>query len=187
MNVSTDVSPNQRRVPGRTGPLILAGLGLILLLAGVGWLAVDRMVVDQGSVTLPTTLAGLPMSEQVTGQAALAKIERLHGKGFTLIDGAVAHYGGDSAILWVSSTWTPFLAARQVEAMRDRIAEGRSPFTPIGTREVEGITVYVLTGMGQTHYYFQLDRRVIWLSVSPQLAEQSLEELIHDLREGSGG
>jgi hypothetical protein len=49
-------------------------------------------------------------------------------------------------------------------------------------RQVEGITVNVLTGMGQVHYYFQLDQRVVWLAVSPQLAEQSLEEIIRKLQ-----
>ena len=182
MNVSTDVSPGQRRVRRHIGPLILAGLGLVLLLGGVGWLAVDRLVIGQGNVTLPAMLAGLPLSEQVTGREALAEIERLHGKGFALTDGTVARYGGGTATLWVSSTWMPFLAARQVEAMTDRIAEGRSPFSPTGTREVEGTTVYALAGMGQVHYYCQLNKRVVWLSVSPQFAEQSLEELIRDLR-----
>jgi len=182
MKTSAKVSPTRRLVP-----LILAGLGLILLMGGVGWLAVDRLVIGRGDVSLPDGLAGLPRSEQVAGRAALAEIERLHGKGFPLVDGAIARYGGGVATVWVSSTWAPFLAARQVEAMRNRIAEGRSPFTPVGTREIEGITVYVLTGMGQEHYYFQLDRRVVWLAVWPQFAESSLEELLRDLREGSGG
>jgi hypothetical protein len=145
-------------------------------------LAVDRLVIGQGTVTVPDSLAGLPLSEQVTGRPALAEIERLHGTGFSLVDGAAARYGGGTATLWVSSTWTPFLAARQVEAMTDRIAEGRSPFTPSGTREVKDITVYALTGMGQMHFYFQLDRRVVWLAVSPLVAEQSLGELIGKLR-----
>ena len=74
------------------------------------------------------------------------------------------------------------MAARQVEVMTERIAEGRSPFTPSGIDEVEGVNVYILTGMGQRHYYFQLDRRVVWLAVPPQLAEQSLAELIRKLR-----
>ncbi len=177
MGASTDMSPGQRLVL-----LILIGLGLLLLLAGVGWLAVNRVVIGRGSVTVPDSLAGLPLSEQVTGRPALAEIERLHGKGFSLVDGAVARYGDGMATLWVSSTWTPFLAARQVEAMTDRIAKARSPFTPIGTREAEDTTVYALTGMGQMHYYFQLDRRVIWLAVSPPLAEQSLGELIRTVR-----
>ena len=182
MKTLAKVSPARRLVP-----LILAGLGLILLMGGVGWLAVDRLVIGRGELSLPDSLAGLPRSEQVIGRAALTEIERLHGKGFPLVDGAVARYGGGAATVWVASTWTPFLAARQVKAMSERIAEGRSPFTPIGTRQVEGITVYVLTGMGQEHYYFQLDRRVVWLAVWPQFAQPSLEALIRDLREDSGG
>ncbi|MFQ5814404.1 MAG: hypothetical protein ACE5I2_14600 [Anaerolineae bacterium] len=177
MHDSTKASPVRRLLP-----LILMGLGLLLLLVGAGWLAVDRLVIGQGNITLPDSLAGLPLSQQVTGQVALAEIERLHGKGFPLVDGAVARYGDGVATLWVSSTWTPFLTNRQVVAMTDRIAEGRSPFTPIETREIEGITIYALTGMGQVHYYFQFDRRVVWLAVWPQFAEQSLEELIRDLR-----
>jgi hypothetical protein len=66
--------------------------------------------------------------------------------------------------------------------MAERIAEGRSPFTPAGSRQVGNTTVYVLTGMGQVHYYFQLDRRVIWLAASPSLAEQGIEELIRALQ-----
>lgn len=182
MNASIDVSPGKRLIRRRIGPLILIGLGLALLLGGSGWLAVNWWGVGRGMVTTPTSLAGLPLSRQTTGQAALTEIERLHGKGFPLTDGAVAHYGDGIATVWVSSTWLPFMAARQVEAMTDRIAEGRSPFTPIGTRQVGDTTVYVLTGMDQMHYYFQLDRRVFWLAVPPQLAEQRLEELIRNLQ-----
>ena len=171
------MSPGQRLVL-----LILIGLGLLLLLGGAGWLAVDRVVIGRGSVTVPDSLAGLSLSEQVTGRPALAEIERLHGKGFPLVDGAVVRYGDGVATLWVSSTWTRFLAARQVEAMTDRIAETPSPFTPVGTRKVEDTTVYALTGMGQMHYYFQLDKQVIWLAVSSPHAEQSLGELIRDVR-----
>ncbi len=112
----------------------------------------------------------------------MVQIERLHRTEFPMTDGAIAYYGDNQAILWISSTWLPYMATRQVGAMTERIAEGRSPFTPVDTYQLEGITVYVLTGMGQIHYYFQLDRRVVWLAVSPHLAEQSLEELIRKLQ-----
>lgn len=177
MDESTEASARRRLVL-----VILTGLGLLLLLGGTSWLVVDRVIIGQGNVAVPDSLAGLSLSEQVSGRAALAEIERLHGKGIPLIDGAVALYGDGVATLWVSNTWMPFLAARQVEAMTDRIAEGRSPFTPIGTREVEGTTVYTLTGMGQMHYYFQLDRRVAWLAAAPQIAERSLVELVRGLQ-----
>lgn len=182
MNASINSSPLQYYFRKRVVPLLLVGLGLFFILAGSGWLVVNRLIIGQKDVTVPTVLAGLPLSHQATGRAALAEIERLHGKNFPMTDGAVAHYGDGQAIVWVSSTWLPFMAVRQVEAMTARIAEGRSPFTPMETRQVEGTTVYVLTGMGQMHYYFQLDRRVVWLAVSPPLAEQSLEELIRKLR-----
>jgi hypothetical protein len=177
MDESTEAPAGRRLVP-----LVFMGLGLLLLMAGVSWLAVDRLVIGQGTVPVPDSLVGLPLSERATGRPALAEIERLHGKGFFLVDGSVARYGGGTATLWVSSTWTPFLAAGQVEAMTNRIAEGRSPFTPSGTREVEDTAVYALTGMGQMHYYFQIDKQVIWLSVSPPLAEQVLGELIRNVR-----
>ena len=166
----------------RIGPPALAALGLVMLLAGGSVLAVNRLVIARGAIVVPANLAGLPLSSQTTGRAALTEIEPLHGKGFPLTDGAIAHYGREQATVWISSTWLPFMAARQIETMTDRIAEGRSPFTPTGVDNVAGVTVYTLTGMGQTHYYFQLDRRVAWLAVSPQLAGQSLEELIRNMQ-----
>ncbi len=188
MGVPTGGSPGRRPVRRNIGPALVWGLGCVILLAGLGWLGVDRLVIGQGHLSLPGSLAGLPLSDQSGGRAALAEINHLHGqvarsgyKGFPLVDGAVARYGQGTATVWLSSTWAPLLAGRQVQAMTERIAEGRSPFAPVGNHEVEGITVYVLTGMGQVHYYFQLDRRVVWLAISPSLADRGLEELIRAL------
>jgi hypothetical protein len=183
MNASNEMSPHKRPIWKRRRLLILTGLGLVILLVGGGWLGVNWLASGQGKVAVPPRLAGLPLSSHITGQAALTEIQRLHGKDFSMIDGAVAYYGDGRAILWISSTRLPSMAARQVEAMTERIAAGRSPFTPLDTIEVKGMTIYVLTGMSQIHYYFQLDRRVVWLAVSPQYAEQSLQELIHSLQQ----
>lgn len=174
MSFST-TSLNKVRLPQRYGPLILLGLGFVLLIVGF-WLAVG-----QNSITVPARLVGLPLSTQVTGPAALAEIERLHGQSFLLTDGAVARYNDGAMTVWISSTWLPFLAARQVAEMTDRIAEGNSPFTPGEPRQMAGFTVYPLTGLGQAHFYFQHDRQVVWLAAPSQLAEQSLAELIRKL------
>lgn len=168
--------------PGR-GPLVLIGLGLAILLAGLSWLVVDRLVIGRGAMSLPVRLAGLPLVEQLSGRPALTEIQRLHGQNFPLVDGAVARYGDGVATVWVSSAWTSFLAARQVEAMTERIAERNSPFSPQGQSEVEGITIYTLTGMGQVHYYFQLDQQVVWLAITAEQAEQGLAELIRYLQQ----
>jgi len=182
MDISPDTLQTQTGLRGRIILLILMGLGVLLLLVGSVRLTASWLVIGQGKLTTPTSLADLPQSRQIAGRAALADIERLHRTEIPMVDGAIAYYGNGQAVLWISSTWLPFMAARQIEAMTDRIAEGGSPFTPIGTDNVKGVTVYALTGMGQMHFYFQLDRRIVWLAVSPQFAEQSLEELVRILR-----
>lgn len=159
------------------GPVLLMGLGLVLVLAALIWLAVDR-----DARKLPSRLAGLPLSEQLAGRPALAEIGRLHGQDFALVDGTVARYDGGAATVWVSSARTSSLAADQVQAMTERIGVGGSPFTPLGRDEVEGVTAYALTGMGQRHYYFQLERRVVWLAINAELADQGLAELIRYLQ-----
>ena len=160
----------------RLGPVLLLVLGALLVLGGTGWLTLAG-----DEIRAPASLAGWPLSEQVTGPEAQRQIEQLHSKGFPLTGGVVARYGGGMATVWISSTWLPVMAARQVEAMTDRIAEGRSPFAPTGQEVIGGKTVYVLRGMGQTHYYFQHGRLVVWLAASPQIARQSLTELIQAL------
>lgn len=175
MSIST-TPLNEVRLPQRYGPLILLGLGLTLVIVG-GWLAFGRT-----AITIPPRLAGLPLSAQVTGPAALAEIDRLHGQSFLLTDGTVARYNGGAITVWISDTWLPLLAARQVSAMTDRIAEGNSPFTPQKPQQVAGFTVYPLTGLGQVHFYFQHDRQVVWLAAPLPLAQQSLTDFIHNLQ-----
>lgn len=155
--------------------LVGVGLGLVLLAAGL-WL-----VLKPEPIPVPPALAGLPLSTQATGPAALAEIERLHGRRFLLAGGAVARYNGGNITVWVSSAWLPFLAARQVAAMTNRIAQTDSPFTPGAPQNIAGHTVYPLTGMGQMHFYFQHGRLVIWLAAPPSLARQSLTDYINNL------
>lgn len=182
VEISTDTPQTQPTLRGRIVLFSLMGLGVMLILAGSMWLLAHWLVIGQGNLTTPATLVDLPKSRIINGRAALDNIERLHGMNILMVDGAVAYYDDGQAVLWISSTWLPSMAARQVEVMTDRIAEGRSPFTPVGTRQAEELIVYELTGLGQTHYYFQLDRQVVWLAISSHLAEQGLGELIRKLQ-----
>ena len=77
----------------------------------------------------------------------MAEIESLHGKGFDLTDGTVVRYGDTT--VWVAKAKGEAAANAMVDTMTRRIAEGRSPFTPTGTRQVNGRMVWALTGMGQ--------------------------------------
>ncbi len=181
MNVNHS-TPQNPAIQKRIGPGILMGLGVLFLLVGIGWLGLNWWASTQPALTVPDTLAGMSISNRLSGDAALQNIARLHGKTFPITDGVVAMYNGHDATVWISSTWLPVMAQKQVTLMTERIKEGQSPFNLMGHKNVAGLTVFELTGLGQTHYYFQRNRQVVWLAVNPELAQQSLTELIDYLQ-----
>lgn len=161
---------------------LLAIAGFVLLLAGVTLQLAQRRAtaVTTGAgadiSSLPRQLAGQDMTASETGQAALAEIETMHGKGFAPIGGQAAHYG--DATLWVASTQDANGAREMTDSMTARIAEGRSPFQPTGFRQVNGHTVYTLTGMDQSHFYWQAGDQVAWLAIAADKSEQGLREAL---------
>ena len=167
-------------------PYLLITLGFVFILAMLTW----QLVREQSagvtlSLTVPKSLAGKSLIAQKSGAVALAEIESLHGKGFELNDGTVVRYG--DATVWVAKAKDEAAAQAMVDTMTRRIAaariaEGRSPFTPTGTRPINGHMVWTLTGMGQSHFYWQTSSKVVWLAISPALAEQGLRELMLALK-----
>ncbi len=163
-------------------PYLLIALGFVFILAMLTWQLVREQSAGAtfASLTVPKSLAGKSLITQKSGAVALAEIESLHGKGFELTDGTVIRYG--DATVWVAKAKDEAAAKAMVDTMTRRIAaariaEGSSPFTPKGTRPINGRTVWTLTGMGQSHFYWQTSDKVTWLAISPALAEQGLREL----------
>lgn len=149
--------------------------GTTILFVSVGYLLFLRAVESPGVEPLPERLADLPLTEQVRGAPAVVEVNRMHGKEFPLTSGAVGIYGdGRQATIWVSGEPVGLMANRILIAMRDKIAEGNSPFTSLGERKVGGRSVYELEGLDQKHYYFQSANLVIWLAADANLAEQAL-------------
>ena len=62
--------------------------------------------------------------------------------------------------------------------MRQKIAEGNSPFTPVDEFDSRHRKIYVLEGMGQRHYYFQSQNLVIWLAANPAFADKALQQIL---------
>jgi hypothetical protein len=171
----------------RTLALGLMALGALLLAGSVlVYLRAASAPASLGDVAVPTSLAGERQTSQLTGVAAVESLARLHGKDIPLVSGAEAVYGSGAATLWVSGAATEAAAAELVQVMADKIAKGRSPFTPLGTRPAGQARVYELTGMGQQHYYFQAGRLVIWLAASAPLAEAALQETLAFYQAQSG-
>ncbi len=162
----------------RSGPLALMGVGAILLLAVITYWLYAEILANPGAAAVPDSLAGLRLTQKTVGPEAVAEITRLHNKAFPLTSGAMAMYGDGSVMLWVSGAPATSMAAEMVRAMTDKIAEGRSPFTPLGARQVNGRAVYELVGLGQRHYYFQAGALVVWLAASEEVAEKALGETL---------
>ncbi|HEY4723022.1 MAG TPA: hypothetical protein VII92_14310, partial [Anaerolineae bacterium] len=82
------------------------------------------------------------------------------------------------ATLWVSKFASRAVAQQIVDAMRSKIAEGRSPFESTGTQQVGSRLIYELDGLGQKHFYFQSNDLVIWLAVDPAMASRALTQTL---------
>lgn len=164
----------------RLGPFVVIVFGALLLVGAVGWSAFSARLANPGEVAVPDAIAGRPLSQKTVGVEAVAEVTRLHGKEFPLTSGAMATYGGNGeATLWVTGVPVDPMAAEMVRAMTDKIAEGRSPFTPAATRQAEdGRAVYQLAGMGQRHFYFQSGNLVVWLAADEIIAEGAIKDVM---------
>jgi hypothetical protein len=163
----------------RLGAAFVIALGGLLLIATIGYWRFTAAIDRPAAAVLPQTLAGLPLTTATYGPQAVTEIARLHGKRFPLTAGAMGVYGSQKqAILWVAEVPVNLMAARMVEAMQEKIAEGTSPFTPDGERQDGKRIIYELTGMGQKHFYFQSAAQVVWLAADPEIAEQALREAL---------
>ena len=90
----------------------------------------------------------------------------------------MAEYGDGAAIVWASQTWGQWGAQYLVRSMTKAIEDSTSHFTPTGQRAMAGHTVYSLTSMGMSHFYFRAGNQVIWLGVTPSRAEDALRDLL---------
>ena len=150
----------------------------MLLVGPTGWLYFSSLVNHPAAVPLPDQIAGLQMTDYTTGAQAAAQFEDLHNKQFPLTSGAIGIYGDREITLWAAGAPLDFMASRMVEAMREKITEGNSPFTPIEQFDQGKRTIYVLEGMGQKHFYFQSKNLIIWLATDPALAEAAIQQTL---------
>lgn len=178
IKTSPDPITRQKRKP-LTLPLLLILLGGLFLLSSLGFLLLVNRPQQPGSAPLPPMLGSLALKNKMEGQEALNNVARLHGKEFELISGSVGHYGPRGEVtVWVTGAASSRLAAQITEQMRAKIAEGGSPFQPLEERPAGSRIIYVLSGMGQTHYYFQSNELVVWLAAPAGQAESVLADLL---------
>ncbi len=162
-------------------PIILAVLGSLLVAGSAGSAMLSNAADQPGALSLPDKVAQLERTRYVTEREAAAEFRNLHGEQFPVTSGAVGVYGTNNEItVWVAGTPLSVLATQLVEAMHRKIAGGRSPFREVETFQDHGRTVYLLSGMGQKHYYFRSKNLVIWLASEPAIANEAIGEILEE-------
>lgn len=162
----------------RLFPIGLIVLGIALLLGALGWFYLDNLVSHPAVMPVPKQIAGLPLTDRMTGAQAAENFINLHNQKFLITSGAIGFYGSNQAALWVAGAPFSFMAAGMVNSMRDKIAEGNSPFIPMNEFKIGGRTIYEMEGMGQRHFYFQSNNLVIWLAADPSIADEAIEQIL---------
>ncbi len=163
----------------RTLPLVMVLAGLLSIVFGLGIWA-DRTAESLPvAIRLPDVLAKRPLTSSHAGAAALDELTRLHGRHLPVNSARSAIYGSEGQIqLWVARAPSTPVAARLMAAMNAAIAQGRSPFTPLGEIRQGERVIYELAGFGGLHYYFQSADLLVWLAVDDAHSEAALGQTL---------
>lgn len=153
----------------------LVVIGILLI---VSLLVVAVASRPAAPLPLPERVAGHSLRAHVFGPEAAAEIRRMHRGTFPLTAAAIGVYGNGDAVLWVGQTWGRVGAWALERSMTATISRTESPFRPVRERDLNGVHVYELEGMGQRHFYFRVGDRIYWLAVSPEWADRALAEVI---------
>ncbi|MBI4333714.1 MAG: hypothetical protein HY673_20830 [Chloroflexi bacterium] len=151
---------------GSTARWLQIGFGLaIIIFLGAGLLNYTASFSER---TLPHNIAGLPLTQSMSGDEARREVNQLHGLDITLQDAWIGHYGGQAAIIWVSLSPTENDSSYLMSAMMTRIRQGNAYFGNLQEMAIEGQKVYTVVSQDrQKHYIWQVDRKVIWIA-APQ-------------------
>jgi len=153
--------------------------GMLIFVFSIGFLLLKPSVENANSTALPDQAAGLRLTSVSSGNQALREITQLHGKEFPLVSGDVGRYGDNNqVIVWVAEAADIAAAEKILLAMRNRIDEGNSPFTPIGELQIEDRTIFTLDGLGQVHFYFQSGKQIVWVAADVPQVEKALQQFV---------
>jgi hypothetical protein len=153
-------------------------IGVWLVVGAIGWTFFGHPSSQFAEGRLPDSIAGIRLTSATTGAQAIEEVSSMHGKEFPIEFGEIGNYGNRQISLWVSGAASDEIAAQMTAAMRDKIAQGNSPFTPIEEIQNGNRKVFVQEGMGQRHHYFQSNNLVIWLAANPSVADAAIQQIL---------
>jgi hypothetical protein len=155
-----------------------------LVLLVVSGTVTPWLVRDSSGPALPESLGSLVLRHAVTGAAAAAAVNRMHGRSVAEAWNAIGYYGSSQggAVLYVILYPSGEKAREAEERMGAKLESGEYVFQGYRKGMVDGMPVAVCMGLGQAHFIFSHHRSLYWLSVQPSLADEVLRALIVSLR-----
>ncbi len=126
---------------------------------------------------IPSKVGALSLTKTMTGADALAEFAQLHGKGFDLLGGYMAHYGKDEVLLWVGQAKDDKAATDMVAQMAEKIGPDNAMFKDLNTLDIGGRTLYTAFGQGQEHFFYAVNDKIVWVAAEPAQAYDVLHSL----------
>ncbi|MBI4786987.1 MAG: hypothetical protein HY782_08080 [Chloroflexi bacterium] len=126
---------------------------------------------------IPAKLSTLSLTQTMTGPDALAEFAQLHGKGFDLLGGYMAHYGKDQALLWVGQAKDNAAAQTMLDEMAQKIGPDNAMFKDLQPLDISGRTLYSAVGQGQQHFFYAVNDKIVWLAADAEQAPDALHSL----------
>ena len=153
------------------------GLSLVVAVAWGLWTAVAS---EETATDAPQDIAGYRLQGTLSGPAAVASMQRLHGQEIDIVTGWIARYE-NGGMIWLAEAADNEAAGRLVQAMTDRIADGNESFAHLQTENHEGLTVYSVLGQGQRHYYYAQGKQMVWVATPPGAEETFFSDALEKL------
>ncbi len=129
----------------------------------------------------PENVGEMKLVELVTGEAAMAAVERLHSKVVPAEDAAIGQYEGKggSMTVWISRAVNVATAREQTALMVERMMRNpNTPFSDHTSKMRDGIEIHRVLGMGQVHLVFFHKVQVYWVSVETSNVDLALDAFL---------
>lgn len=130
---------------------------------------------------IPQSLGKLKLEKYVLGKTAKEMINQLHISGdVTSDENEIGFYSSDTlkATLYVSKFKNPETTQQKLTQMLMKIAHGETPFKLHNQANIAGKSIYIILGMGQSHYLYADKDKLIWLSVDFPVSIEALHSLL---------
>jgi hypothetical protein len=133
--------------------------------------------------TLPENIMAYELVEKITGDEARAMVNQLHLQPVTNSTNEIGVYEREDkkATVYITHYKSAELAEIDLDKMVKKISPKNSVFINGGDINIKGVKAFRYFGMGQTHYVFNFQNMLIWLSIDTMRAEDFLKEYINYL------